>query len=62
MYRRENGRVVIDISEDEFAELLLAMGFAIGGASGFQGFRQAWLRLVNSINEGNPNFTPYEVQ
>lgn len=59
MMRREGDRVLIDISKDEYLELLLMLGYAIGAAS--RPFQKSWLRLVNSINEGNPQFTPYEI-
>ena len=62
MMRREGGRVVIEISEDEFDLLLIAMGYATAAAttSGLA-WRNNMLRLVNAINEGNLNYTPYEV-
>jgi hypothetical protein len=59
--RRENGRVVIDISQDEFDELLLALGYAAGDLMREGGNPYAMLRLANSINEGNPAWTPYEL-
>lgn len=72
MMRREGGRVVIEISEEEFSGLLLMMGYAIGAAESENiqeksawareyNQRDAWLRLANAINEGNPNYTPYAV-
>lgn len=41
--------------------LLLALGLATGCASSDNAFRDSLLRLVNSIERGNPEFTPYEV-
>lgn len=68
MMRREGGRVVIDISGDEYTLLLLALGVATGKASMPDRARDLpgalmdhFLRLANSINEGNPNWTPYLV-
>lgn len=63
MMRREGGRVVIDISDEEFDSLTLALGMATGWALriGNKSASDSWLRLVNSVNVGNSNFTPYEV-
>lgn len=60
MMRREGGNVVITITNDEFEKLLLALGFATGAVEHAM-VRRSFLLLVNSINEGNPSFTPYEV-
>ncbi|HTB10975.1 MAG TPA: hypothetical protein VK752_05365 [Bryobacteraceae bacterium] len=60
MMRREGGRVVIDISEEEYTLLLLKLGYATGRATDMAD-RNACLRLANAINEGNPQWTPYEV-
>ena len=70
MMRREGGRVVIEISSDEFHSLLLCLGYATGAASRRFGgdvpsrdrmLADSWFRLANSINEGNPHWTPYGV-
>jgi hypothetical protein len=61
MMRREGGRVVIDISEDEFNSLLIMTGYAIAARRAHEPLPYGWVRLANSINEGNPNFTPYWV-
>jgi len=62
MMRRENGRrVVIDISEEEFDVLMIALGIAAGSRIGQRESAREIFRLVNTINEGNPDFTPYEI-
>lgn len=64
MMRRENGRVFIEISEDEWDVLLIVLGFAAGHACDQDWERhlqRSIFRLANSINEGNPNWTPYYV-
>ena len=59
--QRINGRVIIDISEDEFESLLLALGYAIGARHRDEGaMPKEWVRLVNAVNKGNQNFIPYE--
>ena len=54
--RRENGRVLIDISAVEFNRLLLMMGYAVGGNPD-----PDWWRTVNAVNEDNPQFAPFAV-
>jgi hypothetical protein len=61
MMKRENGRVLIDISEDDWQQLLMMMGFALGKMPLWSSEFNCGLRLVNSINEGNLNFTRYEI-
>lgn len=62
--RRQGNTVIIEIPSQAFDELLLALGYAAGGAgeAGNMALFKTWLRLVNVINEGNPHFTPYEVK
>lgn len=61
--RTDDGRIVLDLSPDQFDGILIALGYALGFAqdSGNVEYVQCWLRLVNQINQGNPNYTPYEV-
>lgn len=60
MLTRENGNVHITIAEDDFMLLLLALGFAIGAVREGDGtlFR-TFIRLADTINEGNSNYKPY---
>jgi hypothetical protein len=64
MMRRECGRVLIDISEDDFTNLLMLLGFAWTAADARSGGPidgDFVLRLANAINESNPDWTPYDV-
>ena len=60
--KRQNWRVLIDISEDQFISLISALGYAVGAAikDDERDHFRSWIRLANAINEGNPNWTPYE--
>ena len=60
---RENGRVKIDISEDDFDLLNFAIGTVHGTAASRNqpALVARLLRLVNTINEGNGAFVPLEV-
>lgn len=73
MMRSENGRVLIDFSQEEFDLLLLILGYSFGDHmrkaaeqaapfyAGETAIPASWWRLLNSINEGNPNWRPYIV-
>jgi hypothetical protein len=60
-WSEKGDRVVIDMTREEYNLLLIALGYATGAAKNLD-LQQAFLRLVNMINEGNPNYTPYEVE
>jgi hypothetical protein len=55
--------VEIHLTRDEFDLLLLCMGIALGATigSGVWLRKNSVLRLVNRINEGNPQYIPYEI-
>jgi len=52
-----------ELSEDDHDMLLLMMEYATGAAlkSGDNGMADNFLRLANTIEKDNPNYTPYEV-
>lgn len=62
MTAKKEGRVTIEMSEEEHDRLICMMGYAVGAA-----MRQdsdlgwGWIRLVNRLNEGNPDFVPYKI-
>lgn len=61
--REPNGLIALRVTQEEFDELLLVLGYAGGSAAREQ---NRWmlpmsLRLVNRLNTGNPDFRPYEV-
>ena len=57
----EKDRVVIDMSRDDFDMLLLVLGLAAGGQFDDRVFFWRVMKLANTINEGNPRYTPYEI-
>lgn len=63
MKRTPTGYVALELTADAFDQLILCMGYAGGAAlrdhdrAKFRGF----LQLANTVNEGNPNWTPYEI-
>jgi hypothetical protein len=61
-YREENGQVILTISRDDYNSILFALGAMAGNATK-HGSDLSWhLQLMNRINEGNPNYTPYQVE
>lgn len=65
-YREENGQVVLTMSREDYERVLMICGIAAGLSMGsgrnllFTANEIA--ALVNRLNEGNPNYTPYEVK
>lgn len=62
MYTEDNdGHVVITLTHHDYNALLLVLGFAAGGAmqKGNLDMAHSFLKLANSINVGNPDWTPY---
>ena len=59
-FSKENGRVKIDISEEEYTSLLMVIGYAAGSAANKSTFYMC-IKIANVINEGNPRYTPYEI-
>ncbi len=50
-----------EYSERGFAQLMLALGRVAGGCEIFSREFWAWIALANAVNQGNPNWTPYEI-
>ncbi|HEX4275797.1 MAG TPA: hypothetical protein VHZ74_10600 [Bryobacteraceae bacterium] len=62
-WKREGDRVSIEMNFDDWNMLLIVLGFATGAAleGQFPITSGRILGLVNRLNEGNPDFTPYEI-
>jgi hypothetical protein len=61
-YSEENGEVVLRMSQEDYFNLLLALGIATGVAARDGMALKPWLELTNRINQGNPRFSAYEVK
>jgi hypothetical protein len=57
MYQEEKGYVIVMMTEEEWATLVMLMGVA----SSIPGMLPVAIRLLNSLNVGNPRYVPYEV-
>lgn len=62
MYSRVNQTVTLTITEDEYEILLTALGYATAYAQkGDRVLFRHYIELMNSLNKGNPAYTPFEV-
>ena len=64
-YSEENGLVVLRMSREDYERLLIFLGMATGVS--MQRGRPVTsvpqiLAFVNRLNEGNPKYTPYQVE
>jgi hypothetical protein len=65
-YREENGQVVLTMSRRDYENILMICGIA-AGLSMRSGRNLLFTAddiaaLLNRLNQGNPNYTPYEVK
>lgn len=52
----------ISLSEDDFTLLMFALGIAAGAVSMDNPAQfKSFIKLANTINKDNPNWTPYEM-
>jgi hypothetical protein len=61
--REPNGLVALRMTQDEWDELLMVLGYKIGLASkdSDKQMFDLGLRVVNRLNTGNPDFIPYAI-
>jgi hypothetical protein len=60
-YSEENGLVVLRMTREDYDFLLIGYGMLIG-KSFFGGSPKALIEYFNRLNEGNPDYTPYQVK
>lgn len=63
-YSRRGEKVSLELTSDEYDQLLLILGYALGARMhdhGHDATWDRWLVFVNNLNAGNPRFVPYEV-
>jgi hypothetical protein len=58
-YREENGQVILTMDHLDWELLLMALGRALSTMRE-RDERSAFLSLVNRLNQGNPNYRPYQ--
>jgi hypothetical protein len=55
-YSEENGQVVLTMSREDFSKLLIYAGIATAQFVN----KTPLLEWMNRLNQGNPNYTPYQ--
>lgn len=62
-FTRDPEGVTLKLSEDDFASLLLVIGYATGAAryESDMSLFYRWMALANKVNEGNTDYRPYEI-
>lgn len=58
-YSEENGQVVLRMTREDYDLLVQKLGFAAGFT--FQPPEKIF-ELLNRLNEGNPDYTPYQAE
>jgi hypothetical protein len=63
-YREENGQVILTMNPEDYERLLMCLGAATAmSALGRHVLTfNAVLEMMNRLNDGNPNWTPYQVE
>jgi len=61
-YHEQNGQVLLTMSREDFDHLLIVFGAASAAFLARAGDLADVLALLNRLNEGNPNYTPYQVK
>jgi len=56
--------MTIEITDEEFNQLIIMAGYAMGAAhrSGEQSLARSFLRVANAINRDNPRWTRYQIE
>jgi hypothetical protein len=61
-YREEDGKVVLTMSREDYELLVTLSGAGIARLRVIPEFHtEGCLMMLNRLNQGNPNYTPYQV-
>lgn len=64
-YREENGQIVLTMNQQQYERLLMVFAMATMKGmvfrSDFPRATENTMELLNQLNEGNPNYRPYQV-
>lgn len=59
-YSEQGDRISLEMTRDDFEEILMMTGFAAGAARDPTHFWM-WMKLANRMNATNPRFVQYEI-
>ncbi len=59
-YREENDQVILTMSREDYDNLLTVFALATNWSMKECGKADGLRALMNRLNEGNPNYTPYQ--
>lgn len=59
-YHEENGQVVLTMSKEDYEKVMFRLG-KTAGQTHWRYIDQEFA-LLNRLNSGNPNYTPYQVE
>jgi hypothetical protein len=62
-YRKDGDKITIELTEQDYKLLMFGLGHAANHIrdQGIEAIFYTLVALTNRVNEGNPEFTPYEV-
>jgi hypothetical protein len=61
-YSERDGQVVLTMSREDWDAMLIRLGIAAHWMMAHGGTWKRELDLLNRLNSGNPNYTPYQVE
>jgi hypothetical protein len=59
-YSEQNGQVVLTMSREDYQLVLMLLGAGVAGEHILTWAKAC--QLLNRLNSGNPNYTPYQVE
>jgi hypothetical protein len=59
-YREENDQIILTMNRQQYERLLMVLKGMVF-RSDFPRAAEHTMELLNQLNEGNPNYTPYKV-
>lgn len=57
----KTGLITLTLTRDDFEKVLIMLGLAAGSMISNPTQLEETLGLLNRLNDGNPNYTPYQV-
>jgi len=63
-FTSQGDRVTLEMTREQYDSLMTMLGFALGAVMAQIDDKEmfySWLSFTNELNNGNPNFTPYEI-